>query len=287
MKTFIKLIYSWLFASLMLLTIITGCKKEESDPLKPISSFQFTISEENPLEVTFRNYSKYADTYLWDFGDNKGTSTEENPTYTYEDGGSFEVKLTASSSVGKAEHMKEVTAINPDATNYIQNGEFDDESIWTIISHNFSGNGVLTIANGVATWDEAIDVPSGSWGQEAHMGMYQQVEVEEGKYQLDLDITTNGIDELWFEVWIGEMEPIEGDDYNGDDGAIRVLSFNSWDCGATNAVYSGPMAAASCHELDGTIELASGNYFVVIRSGGFTFGEGGIIADNVIMVKLD
>ena len=278
---------SWLFAVLLLVTAISGCKKDEEEPKIPISSFQFEVSEENPLEFTFKSYSKYADTYSWDFGDNIGTSTEENPTYTYLDGGSYEVVLTVGNSVGTHKHTKEVTAINPEAKNYIENGEFDDESIWTIISHNGSENGVLEIANGVARWDEAIDVPSGSWGQEAHMGMYQVVEVEDGNYKIDLDITTNGIDELWFEVWVGPNEPVVGSDYNEGSGATRVLSFNAWDCAATNAVYSGPMSEASCHDLDGSMELAAGDYFVVIRSGGFTFGQGGIIADNVTMIKLD
>jgi hypothetical protein len=102
-----------------------------------------------------------------------------------------------------------------------------------------------------------------------------------------MDITTNGLNEVWFELWVGPQEPVDGAEYNQDNGATRVLSFNAWDCGATNNVYSGSMAENSCHGLDGTMELTEGTFYVVIRSGGFTFGEGGIIIDNVKMIKVN
>lgn len=166
----------------------------------------------------------------------------------------------------------------------IVNGGFANESGWTIISHNTSGNGKLIIADGVATWDEAIDVPSGDWGNEAHMGLYQAVKVDEaGDYQFDLDITINGFQEVWFQVWVGTNEPVEGADYSAP--ATMVLAANAWDCNDTQGTYSGSLAANSCNGTDGRISLTPGTYYVVIRSGGFTFGEGGIVADNFSMTK--
>lgn len=47
------------------------------------------------------------------------------------------------------------------------------------------------------------------------------------------------------------------------------------------------MAATNCTGVDGTITLDADTYYVVIRSGGFTFGEGGVIIDNVSMVKIN
>jgi len=49
--------------------------------------------------VTFDNTSSGADSYTWNFGDG-GTSTEENPTYTYGSEGTFEVTLTATNDNG-------------------------------------------------------------------------------------------------------------------------------------------------------------------------------------------
>jgi PKD repeat protein len=244
----------------------------------PTANFTYSVTD---LTVTFTNTSIDATSYLWDFGDNVGTSTDENPTYTYAEEGIYTVKLTATNSDGSTEYTKNVTF----APNLIANGGFDDDSAWSIIQHNGSGNGVVTISSGVAVFNEVTDIPSGSWGNEAHVGINQAVTVAEaGDYLLDLNITTNGINELWFEVWVGTEPPVEGADYNDANGATRVLNVNSWDCGNT-VTYSGSMAATGCTGVDGTITLDANTYYVVIRSGGFTFGDGGVIIDNVTMIK--
>jgi len=251
--------------------------------LKPVADFSFQVSDENTLEVSFTNNAPNATGYEWDFGDGTGTSTEANPTYVYATGGTYSVMLSVSNEYGSASATKEVTVVNPTAVNLIQNGTFDDESVWSIIQHNPNNNATITIADGVAFYD---DVEQGSWGTEGHVGMNQAVTVESGNYQLDLDIITNGMDEIFFEVWVGTGEPIEGEDYNDANGATKVLSFNSWDCGDTNNTYSGPMAAVSCQDTDGSITLDAGTYYVVIRGGGITWGEG-ITVDNVSMYKVD
>lgn len=244
----------------------------------PTANFSYSVEE---LTVDFTNLSSNADSYVWDFGDGVGTSTEENPTYTYAAEGVYSVTLTASNSDGSTQSTRNVTF----APNLVVNGDFDDDSAWSIIQHNGAGNGVVTISNGVAVFNEIVDVPSGSWGSEAHVGINQAVTVEEaGDYVLDMNITTNGINELWFEVWVGTDAPTAGTDYNENQGATRVLNVNSWDCGNTVS-YSGSMAATGCTGVDGTISLDAGTYYVVIRSGGFNFGEGGVIIDNVSFVK--
>jgi len=52
--------------------------------------------------VVFSNTSFDGDSYLWDFGDGN-TSTEESPTYFYQEEGEFEVMLIASSNFGCAD----------------------------------------------------------------------------------------------------------------------------------------------------------------------------------------
>jgi gliding motility-associated-like protein len=47
-----------------------------------------------PVEVTFYNDSKEADSYLWDFGDGQ-TSTEFSPVHTYTTTGDYKVTLSA------------------------------------------------------------------------------------------------------------------------------------------------------------------------------------------------
>ncbi|MEE1572774.1 MAG: PKD domain-containing protein, partial [Candidatus Neomarinimicrobiota bacterium] len=68
------------------------------DPVNdaPVAGFSWSAED---LTVTFTNTSADADgdalTHSWDFGDG-GTSTEESPTHTYADEGTYTVSLTAS-----------------------------------------------------------------------------------------------------------------------------------------------------------------------------------------------
>lgn len=274
-----------------LVAALASCSDDETTPA-PVAGFAFEVNATNSLMVNFSDNSENGETYAWDFGDGTGTSTEENPSYIYTEGGTYTVTLTVTNEGGSDKSTAEVTVVKP-IVDLITNGSFDNDSGWTVISHNTSGNGVLTIADGVATFDEAIDVPSGYWGDEAHMGMYQKIEVSEaGDYQLDLDITINGFEEVWFQVWVGSTEPVEGGDYG--DPAVKILEANAWDCNDTQGTYSGSLADNYCDPngeedglLDGKISLTAGTHYVVIRSGGFTFGEGGIVVDNVSMDKIN
>ena len=64
----------------------------------PKSSFTFSPTSGNyPLKVTFKNDSKNATSYLWDFGDGV-TSKDSNPVHTYSKEGAFVIKLKALNS---------------------------------------------------------------------------------------------------------------------------------------------------------------------------------------------
>ena len=87
----------WLFAALALTGMLfySACNGDDPEPTDdPIASFQYEISADNFLEVVFANFSQYADSYSWDFGDGN-TSTEENPTHVYAAAGTYTVVLTA------------------------------------------------------------------------------------------------------------------------------------------------------------------------------------------------
>jgi len=68
-----------------------------SDPT-PNANFEFTIDGNT---VSFTNGSNFADSYMWDFGDGN-TSTEESPTHTYTDDGSYDIVLTATNAAGNS-----------------------------------------------------------------------------------------------------------------------------------------------------------------------------------------
>ncbi|MGD0089468.1 MAG: PKD domain-containing protein [Planctomycetota bacterium] len=52
-------------------------------------------------------------TYAWDFGDNKGTGTVQNPTYTYTAAGSLTAAVTATDTLGVHTSSNVVVTVNP------------------------------------------------------------------------------------------------------------------------------------------------------------------------------
>jgi PKD repeat protein len=58
----------------------------------PVANFTSSVTD---LMVDFNNTSTNANSYAWDFGDNAGTSMDENPSYTYAADGTYSVILSA------------------------------------------------------------------------------------------------------------------------------------------------------------------------------------------------
>lgn len=58
-----------------------------------------TLQGFTPLTVNFNNSTSGAQSYLWQFGDDS-TSTDQNPTHTYTEAGSYTVLLTATNILG-------------------------------------------------------------------------------------------------------------------------------------------------------------------------------------------
>ncbi len=69
-------------------------------PPIPVANFQGPAQGCRPLDVQFINFSVYADTYLWDFGDG-GTSTQFAPSYTYYNPGVYTITLTVNGDGGQ------------------------------------------------------------------------------------------------------------------------------------------------------------------------------------------
>jgi len=70
-------------------------------PQAPSAYFEPDTSGCTPLVVHFRNLSKGAMTYLWDFGD-KIFSSEQDPTHTYNIPGNYIVKLSVTNIAGQS-----------------------------------------------------------------------------------------------------------------------------------------------------------------------------------------
>lgn len=76
-------------------------KQQEIKYLSPKPLFRgYPLSGPAPLTVKFQNFSNIiANKFFWDFGDG-GTSLEKNPTHTYINEGTFDVKLRIVTNLG-------------------------------------------------------------------------------------------------------------------------------------------------------------------------------------------
>ena len=81
-------------------------------PNPPEVDFTWTPTEGcTPLVVEFTNLSKFADSYLWQFGEDEGYSYNEHPTYVYNHEGVYTVTLTGYNAAGIPVEEKKVDII--------------------------------------------------------------------------------------------------------------------------------------------------------------------------------
>ena len=94
-----KIISLLVIGAVVISTIgLSGCIEDEEPPANnaPVASFSYLADGKT---LTFTDGSTDADaddtlTYTWDFGDETGVSTDQNPEYTYAENGTYTVTLT-------------------------------------------------------------------------------------------------------------------------------------------------------------------------------------------------
>ncbi|GEM_PF-639110 len=95
---------------LVSILFISSCTKEEKN--LPTASFDLTLSQSQaPATVTITNKSTNALNYQWETSDGK-TSTDTNPEFTFNQGGTYEIKLTAFNNDGSHSYSKSVVIEN-------------------------------------------------------------------------------------------------------------------------------------------------------------------------------
>jgi len=116
----------------------------------PVVTAAFTSSVDH-LDVTFTDTSTDQHgsiaAWLWDFGDSAGTSTDQNPTYTYSAAGTYNVKLTVTDADGtttsNVSHSVTATAAPVVTANFTHTATYLDAS-FTDTSTDINGT--------IATW---------------------------------------------------------------------------------------------------------------------------------------
>lgn len=100
--------------------VLKAINQEKESPISqeitifgnPISDFTYTIDNSIPYTFNFQNMSKNTTSYSWDFGDGIGTSTEENPSFTYASEGVYRVTLLSSGDNGSNSITMDIEVIN-------------------------------------------------------------------------------------------------------------------------------------------------------------------------------
>lgn len=145
-----QIAYSGLaLAGLLLFAGLSSCNPDEGDTEDLIASFQYEVSSDNFLQVSFTNFSQNATSYSWDFGDGNN-STEEEPTHTYAETGDYDVTLTATDADGaSATKTEKITITDPDEALTALTGEVS--KTW-ILQREDIALGVGPSAGDVSWW---------------------------------------------------------------------------------------------------------------------------------------
>ena len=143
-----KLFIPVLMAGAML--AFASCKKEDPNAPRACMDLPGEIHAGSP--ATFNgSCSENAVSFFWEFGDG-GTSTQENPTHTYAEEGSYPVVLTVANAEGLADETTATVTVLP-STIIEHKGDITSDETWGEGEHHITGdvyvdNCILTIAPG-------------------------------------------------------------------------------------------------------------------------------------------
>lgn len=132
----------WLLITAILLMAIS-CGEDEGGDGKLVASFQFATDETDFLTVNFTNFSKNADEFSWNFGDGSAASTEEDPSHTYEEGGTYTVVLSATANGKTVTKSEEVIVTDPNTALKALTG--DVSKSWKLIRDVSTGRYPLQV----------------------------------------------------------------------------------------------------------------------------------------------
>jgi PKD repeat protein len=227
MKSLSKLMIP--IVAVMAISLAISCGEDDPKVEPPKAIFDFVVNANRSGQVSFTSESIGADSYAWDFGDDEGTSTEENPSYTYEEEGTYTVTLTVTNGGGQNSASLEVEVFIG-AAELIKDGDMSKASSWNTRQLWVDpDNAVLhTFKDGAFFMDNA---PGTNW---SNFLLWQEVAIEANKeYAFSADVkSADGFisgTTTWFEVHFSKEVPPAGtdkSDYSPTVGGLKQIRLN-------------------------------------------------------------
>lgn len=247
-------------------------------PTNSDASFTVTKTSENHYRLTASNNNYISS--KWDLGDGGGFGAGPNIYDVFiPDQGTYTVQhqIIGQGGIvgGTASQTITVDKSDPAAGNMIQGGKFADATDvakWSLTFPNPSNTAlwVWDLANSKATftakgWDRNV--------------MYQAVNVVEGrKYKADAVVSSKGVSDSWFEIYVGYTKPTANNDYTGDgNDSTWLRAINTW-AGSGTTAFEGKISnvgSKNSNNPDGIFTATkTGVAYFAIRSGGNDMKDG-------------
>jgi len=259
---------------------------------KPAVSFTATNAVGFPsLTTKFVNTTKFANSYVWNFGDGSATSTLEQPDHTYTAIGTYNITLTASNEKGDSVLVKTaLVKVNErpalPAGEVLYGGNMENGNYWYNIKLNATDATTLT-------WNYTDALPAGgaggslrvqSEGGNFNKAIYQEVQLKEGyTYVFDgLFKDVKGIVDFWCEGYIGTVLPVDGSDYTTTQGT-QLFGINTW--GGSPKFINGQLSTALT--IKSFKAPSTGTYYFVFKLGSNkSDGSNEILLDNLTLKEM-
>ena len=240
---------------------------------QPVSEFDFERESACglPAKIQFENLSENASSYLWQFGDG-ASSTLTNPSFIYDEAGTFNVILTATNQFGCEDISFRNLTIHemPEAAFALENTEGCEPLAVTFINNSTTANEFFwDFGDGTTSTDQ---YPSHVYSQS-------------GKYNVTLIASVNGecSDTLVFEDAVTSHPTpfanfmVEPNSINANDGYLQMLNLSE---GGNEYLWEFSDGGTSTEANPGHQFLVNGNKQIYLE----VTNEYGCVDDTLINV---